>query len=996
MPSSTLKSWPLHIALALLMVILVVVFYLVLQGFTLHLGRVRDLDTTADKIQRIGREISEVVNSQTQLAKNTLDLLVETRLMAPRQHHERLAVATSLATTLRNNPSASSVYAGTSNGSFVMLRPLANDAARAAVQAPADAAYLLQSVDRDDTTAVGSFFFFNQKMQALTSEIGKSDYQFDPRTRPWYSLAMATEAGGQLVRTPPYAFFTTREIGITLASRNQDRHGVVGMDLNLSTLSALLGRQKITASAELVLFDAKGTVLAYPQTKKLLKTLPDGKLTPVTVTELAVPVLAEVWQRWQSGQSALEQTKPGQAQISQNGEDWFYQVAPIGDGNSGLYLGFAAPYSELMAESIHIRNLSIGISLLLLLLMLPAVFLAARSVSKPLRGLTEVAAAIERFEFDGPDPAPSRITEVDRLARSMRQMKHTLKRFLDISSALSSEGNFNKLLHVILRETISVTGAIGGSLALVSADGKRLEVQARQLGGQEQEVALGGNFSLTTDDPMTQEVQAVLQSQLQSNRFDRNDPAYVQNYGYLFDALDQDLLHRIALPLRNRAQEVIGVLTLSLPAPADAQAEPLSATLLAFIKALSGTAAVAIDNQKLLLDQKRLFESLIQLVAGSIDAKSAYTGGHCARVPELTKMLAHAAQAQTQGPFADYRLSDDEWEALHIAGWLHDCGKLTTPEFVVDKATKLETIYDRIHEVRMRFEVLKRDARIQAYEQALGQMPAELRAIQAELAPLLAQLDEEFAFVATCNVGGEFMAPDKVQRLRNIAQRQWLRTLDDRAGISQDEALRKALVPAEPLPVWEPLLADKPDQIFTRPARERIEADNRWGFKISPPEYLYHRGELHNLSVGRGTLTEEDRYKINEHIVQTIKMLAQLPFPKHLQRVPEIAAGHHEKMDGSGYPRKLRREEMSLEARMMAIADVFEALTAVDRPYKKGKMLSEAVKIMGFMKKDQHIDAELFELFLTSGIYLEYAQRFMRPEQIDTVEVTAYLSPKQG
>jgi HD-GYP domain-containing protein (c-di-GMP phosphodiesterase class II) len=507
---------------------------------------------------------------------------------------------------------------------------------------------------------------------------------------------------------------------------------------------------------------------------------------------------------------------------------------------------------------------------------------------------------------------------------------------------------------------------------------------------------LGGNFALTLAEPVAQEVQAVLQSELQSNRLDRSDPTHVQNYGYLFEATGQDVLHRIALPLRNRAQEVIGVLTLSLPAPTDAQAEPLSATLLAFIKALSGTAAVAIDNQKLLLDQKRLFESMIQLVAGSIDAKSAYTGGHCTRVPELTKMLAQAAQAQTEGPFADYRLSDDEWEALHIAGWLHDCGKLTTPEFVVDKATKLETIYDRIHEVRMRFEVLKRDARIQAYEQALSHMPDELRAVQAELAPTLAQLDEEFAFVAACNVGGEFMAPDKVQRLRGIAQRQWLRTLDDRAGISQDEALRKALTPAEPLPAWEPLLADKPDQIFARPARERIDADNRWGFKISPPEYLYHRGELHNLSVGRGTLTDEDRYKINEHIVQTIKMLGQLPFPKHLQRVPEIAAGHHEKMDGTGYPRKLRREEMSLEARMMAIADVFEALTAVDRPYKKGKMLSEAVKIMGFMNKDQHIDADLFELFLSSGIYLEYAQRFMRPEQIDTVDVAAYLRPKQA
>jgi HD-GYP domain-containing protein (c-di-GMP phosphodiesterase class II) len=120
-------------------------------------------------------------------------------------------------------------------------------------------------------------------------------------------------------------------------------------------------------------------------------------------------------------------------------------------------------------------------------------------------------------------------------------------------------------------------------------------------------------------------------------------------------------------------------------------------------------------------------------------------------------------------------------------------------------------------------------------------------------------------------------------------------------------------------------------------------------------------------------------------------MLTQLPFPKHLREVPEIAAGHHEKMDGTGYPRRLTREQMSPVARMMAIADIFEALTAVDRPYKKGKTLSEAIRIMSFMKKDQHIDPELFDLFLRSGAYREYAGRFMRPEQIDDVDITAYL-----
>jgi hypothetical protein len=229
-------------------------------------------------------------------------------------------------------------------------------------------------------------------------------------------------------------------------------------------------------------------------------------------------------------------------------------------------------------------------------------------------------------------------------------------------------------------------------------------------------------------------------------------------------------------------------------------------------------------------------------------------------------------------------------------------------------------------------------------------------------------------------------------RLQEIAARTWTRTLDDRLGISHEEKLRKERTPPAPLPVAEPLLADKPEHRFERGARDAMPADNPWGFRMPVPELLYNRGELYNLSVARGTLSDEERYKINEHIVQTLIMLNELPFPKHLREVPEIAAGHHEKMDGTGYPRRLTRDQMSPVARMMAIADIFEALTAVDRPYKKGKTLSEAIRIMTFMKRDGHIDPELFELFLRAGVYREYAEAHLRPEQIDEVDVEAALA----
>jgi HD-GYP domain-containing protein (c-di-GMP phosphodiesterase class II) len=441
---------------------------------------------------------------------------------------------------------------------------------------------------------------------------------------------------------------------------------------------------------------------------------------------------------------------------------------------------------------------------------------------------------------------------------------------------------------------------------------------------------------------------------------------------------------KIAVPLLVRERGLVGVMVLLCEQTPDS-------SLVAFVQALSGSMAVTLEARDLIQAQKRLFNSFVKLLAGAIDAKSAYTGGHCARVPELTRLLAEAAAQSQAAKFKDFQMSDDDWEALHIAGWLHDCGKITTPEFVVDKATKLETIYDRIHEVRTRFEVLWRDAEVAYWQgRAEGGDPAQLEeALKAEQA----RLTEDYGFVATCNEGGEFMADDKIARLKDIASRRWLRHFDDSIGIGEEEKARKPAndAPAQ-LPVWEDLLADKAEHLLARPANQIIPDDNRWGFRMSVPQYLYNRGELYNLTVKRGTLTEEDRYKINEHIVQTMVMLSELPFPKHLRDVPEIAGSHHEKMDGTGYPRRLAGDEINLLGRIMVVADIFEALTAVDRPYKKGKTLSEAVKIMSFMVKDHHLDRDLFELFLSSGAYRVYAEKFMRPEQIDDVEVETYLS----
>ncbi|HUB95578.1 MAG TPA: HD domain-containing phosphohydrolase, partial [Stellaceae bacterium] len=414
------------------------------------------------------------------------------------------------------------------------------------------------------------------------------------------------------------------------------------------------------------------------------------------------------------------------------------------------------------------------------------------------------------------------------------------------------------------------------------------------------------------------------------------------------------------------------------------------AEILPVIESLASQAAVALDNHMLLDAQKNLFRAFLQVFASAIDAKSPYTGGHCRRVPELTNMLARAAANSTAEPFKDFSLSDEEWYELEVAGGLHDCGKVTTSEYVVDKATKLETIYNRIHEIRTRFEVVKRDAEI-AYLKAV-QAGGDEPTLRAERDRRWAELDDDFAFLAECNIGGEFMAPEKMARLDRIAEITWQRTLDDGLGLSWEEGQRRAGAP-RPLPAEEHLIADKREHIIAH-SGPPLPPDNRWDFIVKPPAQKYNLGELYNLKVRRGTLTDEERYHINDHIVQTIIMLEALPFPHTLRRVPEWAGGHHEKMDGTGYPRGLTRAQMSIPARIMAIADIFEALTARDRPYKTPKRLSECIAIMARMSEEQHIDSDLFALFLQSGVYRDYAKAFLLPEQIDEVDIARFVPPE--
>lgn len=521
-----------------------------------------------------------------------------------------------------------------------------------------------------------------------------------------------------------------------------------------------------------------------------------------------------------------------------------------------------------------------------------------------------------------------------------------------VGIALSSERNKDRLLEMILLEAKALCNADGGTLYL-RTDDDRLKfaiMRTDSLG-----IALGGTTGapisfppIPMSDPSSgaPNHKNVATAAAWLKRSVNIPDAYAAP-GFDFSgtkAFDaKNSYHSrsfLTIPLVNGEDRVIGVLQLL-----NAR-DRTTGDVTAFrdehqriVEALASQAGIALDNQLLLEGQRELLESFIKAIASAIDSKSPHTGGHCERVPILTELLAAAACETTQGALAGFQLTDDEWYELRIAAWMHDCGKVTTPVHVMDKATKLEAIFDRIELVRARFEILKRDAEIE-YLKALAAPAADARALGLAFEARVAELDAELAFLEKANVGGEFLEPEKQAKIAEIGRRRFVQSGQARSLLARDE--------------------------------------------------------VDNLAISRGTLTPEERLVINGHMVQTIKMLEALPFPRNLRRVPEYAAGHHEKMDGTGYPRGTYAGDMSIPARIMAIADVFEALTAQDRPYKSAKKLSETMRIMGFMKRDNHLDAALFDLFVSSGVYRDYAKKYLPAELVDEVDEAALLavSPK--
>jgi HD-GYP domain-containing protein (c-di-GMP phosphodiesterase class II) len=540
------------------------------------------------------------------------------------------------------------------------------------------------------------------------------------------------------------------------------------------------------------------------------------------------------------------------------------------------------------------------------------------------------------------------VVESEARRQAAENMDH-LKQLARIGLALSGQTDMDRLLEMIVDEARRLVCADAGTLYIVNPERSHLlfvilqnDTMNTRMGGTTGAaiglppvplVCEGGgenHANVSSHVALSGEIVNIADV-YEADGFDFTGPRkYDAATGYRSRSM-------LVIPMRNHENEIIGVLQLLNAKDAgsgevrafDREREDLVASL-------ASQAAVALTNAQLIRDLRALLDAFIQSIAAAIDAKSPYTAGHISRVVELTMLIAEKINQDQTGPFKDVRLSAAELEELSLAAWMHDVGKIVTPEHVVDKSTKLEAIFDRAELVRARFRLFEQAAAARYAREQLREVSAcegarpealevGLAAARQRYEAKIKELREDRDFILACNTA--FMDEAKLTRLKELATKTFPVDGEDVAYLTENEA--------------------------------------------------------YNLSIVKGTLNAEDRAVIENHARLTHEMLSRLPFPKRLARVPGFAGSHHEKLDGTGYPNHLTAKDVPLQARILAVADIFEALTAKDRPYKKPMPLSQAVKIMGFMEKDRHIDADVLHLFYESGACRQYAAKQLSPEQVD-------------
>ncbi|MBZ2167490.1 HD domain-containing phosphohydrolase [Marinobacter sp. F4216] len=926
-------SLAMLIAAAVSLGMLLLTLIMVGQSF-LGLERAK-VTAASDAAHQLVMNADDRLRSVTRPPAITLALLSHDPLGQAKNLEERLERLPAIVDILKASEVVSAVYVGYPNGEFFQLRKVVSSGLVQFHDAPRGAAYLVQASAPDGSKGQRLRHFYDAALNPIGEPtIQESDY--DPRNRDWFRTATRS---AQAELSPPYVFFSTGETGITLSHRASEGDAVFGMDATVSDIKSQLSELKPTANTRVAILNGEQEILVDTgggaENEPVLLAAAQHKGTTI-------------------GSSSVRRFR-------MNDQYWYgtTETSHVFE-EEPLTVAVVIPSKELLAQVWKLLTQQALIAGLIGLAMAIIGWFLGRRVARPLETLTNRVGQLSQFRFDNWEAPTSRVREAHQLGSALDDMAGSISSFQRISNVLNLGQNLNELLHDILTQILSIVGEKRGGIYLFSKQAGAL------------------NLAVDKDPGLPKHIKGVSSAQPNEE---------------MILSLGQQLAgHPLVTILRNRNGKLVGTLVIEMERGDHAH---LSDEMVAFVHQISGSAAVAIETRELIESQQALLDGTIQLVANAIDSKSHYTAAHCTRVPQLAEMLVDEAIASDQEAFAGFTLSDEERYEFRLAAWLHDCGKITSPEHVVDKAVKLETIHNRIHEIRTRFEVLHRDADIRYLKRQLsGDDEAEAH---QERDATQKRLQQEFAFIASVNHGGEALSDSDIERIHTIGRQTWQRHFSDRLGLSWDEAQATAEHPEPILPTAEALLSDKPEHTRPwgehRPPVQRDDPGNHWGFDMALPDFAANKGELHNLTITRGTLTPEERFRVNEHIVQTICMLETLPLPDRLANVPRLAGTHHERMDGQGYPRRLISDQLSIPERIMVLADVFEALTASDRPYKDAKSLTESLSIVARMVDDGHIDRDIFTLFIRSGIYRRYAECFLAPEQIDHVDERLFMTP---
>lgn len=515
---------------------------------------------------------------------------------------------------------------------------------------------------------------------------------------------------------------------------------------------------------------------------------------------------------------------------------------------------------------------------------------------------------------------------VDEVTVYAEQLGGQIKKLSDIGRALSGVHDLNTLLEMIVDQARSFTKADAGTLYILEENTLRFQI----VQNDSLKIRMGGKTGDTIPFPPVE----LKESNVSAYVAIKGEPVNIPDVydTDLFDftgpkKFDQSTGYRsksmLVIPLKNHEDDVIGVLQLLNATNAiNKEVIPFSKDYVNLSESLASQAAVAITNAKLISNMAELFEAFVKVMATAIDEKSPVTGGHIRRVANLTLTMAEFINEHEDGIFKEKKFSPDQMYELRIAAYMHDIGKVTTPVEIVEKAKKLQTIFDRIHYVRLRMDYIIQKVKLEGQQIKInllesGAVKTEVEKVEADLNNKIEELKEIRSFINKCNEPGEFLEDETLERLKEISQRTYL----DNEGEEQ------------------PFLTED---------------------------------ELLNLSIRRGSITETERKKMQDHAAVTLRMLNQIPFTKKLKNIPNFAGAHHEFINGNGYPLGLKGDQIPFEGRLMAVTDIAEALTASDRPYKKAMPLETVYRILRSMSEKGELDNDLVELFIDKEIYKIY------------------------